>query len=302
MQPLSFGVHTGPENASADQMVSLWQQIEQLGYDWISLWDHFWSFTGDGGLLESVSTHTALACHTARVRCGVYVYSVGYRHPAVLANAIASIDHFADGRAEVGLGAGWAEEEYRAYGLPFPATRERLDMLEEGVQVLTALLHGDRENFAGRHFQLRNSVLRPPPIQEHLPVWVGGAGEKRTLRIAALHADGWDAPLLPVDEWARKRRVLLRHCEDVGRDPSSIRSCAHFAAAPDERSLQQQWGGLAEQYRATTLVGSDDQVRDGIERFVAAGADRVVLSVSGGLAGEIVEWIASVLRLPALES
>lgn len=297
-----YGVHTGPENANPAQMIGLWQRIEALGFDWISLWDHFWSFTGDGGLLETVSTQTALACHTQRVRCGVYVYSIGYRHPAVLANAIASIDHFANGRAEVGLGAGWATEEYTAYGIPFPPAAVRLDMLEEGVQVLTSLLHGTRTSFRGQHFELREAVLRPPPVQAHLPVWVGGIGERRTLRIAAQHADGWDAPLLPVDEWAHKRAVLVRHCDELGRDPASIRTCAHFAAAPDERSLQEQWGSLAPQYRSTTLVGGDDQVREGIERFVAAGADQVVLSVSGGLADEIVEWVAALLELPAFES
>src|SRR5690349_17368420 len=100
MAKVLFGVHTGPENVSADNMVALWKRIEDLGYEWISCWDHFWSLTGDGTLLESVSTQTALACNTSRVRCGVYVYSTGYRHPAVLANAIASIDHYAHGRAE----------------------------------------------------------------------------------------------------------------------------------------------------------------------------------------------------------
>jgi alkanesulfonate monooxygenase SsuD/methylene tetrahydromethanopterin reductase-like flavin-dependent oxidoreductase (luciferase family) len=300
MREPRFGVHTGPENTTADDMVALWQRIERLGFGWISLWDHFWSLTGPGGLFEAVSTQTALACHTTTVRCGVYVYSVGYRHPAVLANAIASIDHYSHGRTEVGLGAGWAQEEYDAYGIPFPPPRQRLDMLEEGVQVLAGLLHDETTTFDGAHFSLRDASLRPPPVQARLPVWVGGAGEKRTLRIAARFADGWDAPLLPVDEWARKRRILHEHCEDVGRDPASISTCAHFAAAPDEASLQAQWRQLAEPYRAMTLVGSDDQVLDGIQRFVEAGADQVVLSVSGGLATEIVDWIADLLDLVAV--
>jgi alkanesulfonate monooxygenase SsuD/methylene tetrahydromethanopterin reductase-like flavin-dependent oxidoreductase (luciferase family) len=282
-------------------MVALWQQIERRGFEWISLWDHFWSLTGSGGLLESVSTQTALACHTTRVRCGVYVYSVGYRHPAVLANAVASIDHYSHGRTEVGLGAGWAREEYDAYGIPFPAPGVRLDMLEEGARVLTGLLHDDVTTFEGRHFSLHEASLRPPPVQARLPVWIGGAGEKRTLPIAARYADGWDSPLLPVEEWARKRTVLLQHCEAIGRDPASIKSCAHFAAAPDEASLVEQWGALVEPYRAATLVGSDDRVLEGIQRFVEAGADQVVLSVSAGLAPDIVDWIAELLDLDPVE-
>jgi alkanesulfonate monooxygenase SsuD/methylene tetrahydromethanopterin reductase-like flavin-dependent oxidoreductase (luciferase family) len=292
-----FGVHAGAENATADQMVELWQTIERLGYGWISLWDHFSSLTGPGSLLEAVSTQTALAKSTSRVRCGVFVYSVGYRHPAVLANAIASIDHYSHGRAEVGIGAGWDRREFDTYGIPFLPTRERVDQLEEGVQVLAGLLHGELRDFEGTYFQVHDAELAPPPVQERLPVWVGGGGEKRTLRIAAKYADGWDAPLMPADAWARKRRILSEHCEAVGRDPSTIRTSAHYAVAHDEASLKAQWRDITDQYRGVTLMGSDDQVLDGIQQFVEAGADQVVLSVSGGLAPEIVEWVASLLQL-----
>jgi alkanesulfonate monooxygenase SsuD/methylene tetrahydromethanopterin reductase-like flavin-dependent oxidoreductase (luciferase family) len=127
----------------------------------------------------------------------VLVYSVGYRHPAVLANAISTIDHLSGGRAQASLGAGWAKAEYDGYGLPFPSVRERIDMMEEGVQCIAGLLREDRFSFDGTHFQLHNAALGVRPVQARLPVWVGGEGEKRTIPLAARVADGWDSPLGP---------------------------------------------------------------------------------------------------------
>ena len=117
-----FGVHAGLQNTSMASLRALWRRVEDLGFGWISVWDHFYSATLTDGAecLEAVATHAALACDTSKVRCGSLVYSVGYRHPAVLANAIATIDHLSGGRADIGLGAGWSEIEYLAYGIPFP--------------------------------------------------------------------------------------------------------------------------------------------------------------------------------------
>src|SRR5438552_15496179 len=132
---LTFGVHTGLQNTTVDQLRSLWKRIEELGFDWISIWDHFYSADFNGyECLQAVASHAALACETSRVRCGSLVYCAGYRHPAVLANAITTIDHLSGGRADMGIGAGWAFNEYGAYGSPFPSTKERLDILEESVQ------------------------------------------------------------------------------------------------------------------------------------------------------------------------
>src|ERR1041385_1240410 len=130
-----FGVHTGLQNTTPAELVELWQRIEANGYGWISIWDHFYAATlGEGAdCLEAVSMHAALACSTTRVTCGSLVYSVGYRHPAVLAKAVTSIDHLSNGRAAIGLGAGWSQIEYDAYGIPFPATKVRMDQLEEAA-------------------------------------------------------------------------------------------------------------------------------------------------------------------------
>src|SRR5215468_9585938 len=127
----TFGVHTGLQNTTIDELRSLWTRIEDLGFDWISIWDHFYSADFNGyECHEAVAAHAALACHTTRVRCGSLVYCAGYRHPAVLAKAMATIDHLSGGRMECGLGAGWHQTEFDAYGIPFPPIGVRLSQLD----------------------------------------------------------------------------------------------------------------------------------------------------------------------------
>src|SRR5206468_8054575 len=165
--------------------VALWRRIEAAGFEWISIWDHFYAadMTGGAVCLEAVSAHAALACTTTRVRCGSLVYSIGYRHPAVLANAIATIDHLSHGRADIGLGAGWSQLEYDAYGIPFPAVKVRMDQLEEAASCVRGLLRDETTSFDGTYFTMRDARNEPAPVQRELPVWIGGGGEKRTLRI-----------------------------------------------------------------------------------------------------------------------
>jgi F420-dependent oxidoreductase-like protein len=276
----TFGVHTGLQNTTAGELIALWKRIEELDFDWISIWDHFYSADFQGyACFEAVSAHTALAMSTSRVRCGSLVYCAGYRHPAVLANAIATIDHLSNGRADLGLGAGWALNEYAAYGIDFPAAGVRLDILEEAVQCARGLLHDDVTDFEGRHFQLSEARCEPRPVQPAVPVWIGGAGEKRTLRIAARHADGWNAPFLSPDEWARKSAVLDEHCAAVGRDPSAVRRSVNLGVVPDEDGLRERFGGIAEAVRPGVLMGSGQQLVDRIGEYVDAGVQQINLAV-----------------------
>ena len=295
-----YGVHTGLQNTGIDELIALWKRIDALGYGWISIWDHFYAadMTGGASCHEAVSAHAALACHTDRVRCGSLVYCVGYRHPAVLANAIATIDHLSGGRADVGLGAGWSQLEYDAYGIPFPRAGVRLDMLEEAVQCVRGLLREETTTFAGQHYRLTEARCEPRPVQDHLPVWVGGAGERRTLRIAATHADGWNVPFLSPEEFARKRSVLHRHCDDVGRDPAEIRCAVNVGLAWSEESLQAQFGLIADAVRPGVLMGSDEEVLDGVGRYVEAGADQVNIAARAPWDPEGLDRLAAALRLP----
>ena len=156
--------------------------------------------------------HTALALETSRVQCGALVYSVGFRHPAVLAKAVTAIDLLSGGRAAIGLGAGWAEVEYDAYGIDFPSVGTRMDQLEECAACVRGLLHDDVTSFDGRWFTLREARNEPRPVQAKLPIWIGGGGERRTLRIAARYADGWNVPFMSPETFGHKRDVLHEHC------------------------------------------------------------------------------------------
>ncbi len=246
----TFGVHTGLQNTTMDELRDLWRRIESLGFDWISIWDHFYAADLSGHHChEAVAAHAALACTTERVRVGSLVYCAGYRHPAVLANAIVTIDHLSGGRADVGVGAGWSEAEYKAYGFPFPGAGKRLDLLDEYTRVLRSLLREEVTDHDGEHFTFVDARLEPPPVQTELPIWIGGGGEKRTLRIAAELADGWNVPFVAPEDFGRKLGVLGQHCDAVGRDPAEIRSAVNVALAWDEASLREQFGGLSDHVR-----------------------------------------------------
>ena len=241
--------------------------------------------------------HAALACETTRVRVGALVYSIGYRHPAILAKAITSIDHLSGGRADMGLGAGWAQVEYNAYGIDFPATKVRMDQLEEGVQALRGLLHDDVTSFAGDYFTLREARNEPRPVQTRLPIWIGGMGEKRTLKIAARYADGWNVPFVPPEVFAHKRAVLHEHCAAVGRDPGAIRCAVNVGLAWTEDSLHAQFGQIADYVRAGCLTGSDEHVLDRIGQYVDAGADQVNIALRAPFDLDAIERLSVALGL-----
>jgi F420-dependent oxidoreductase-like protein len=274
-------VHAGLQNTTTDELRALWRRIEDHGFEWISIWDHFYAADATGGAvcLEAVATHAALALSTSRVRCGSLVYSVGYRHPAVLANAMATLDHLSDGRVTLGLGGGWLQGEYDAYGLPFPPPRVRLRQLEEAVQCVRGLLTQDVTSFEGEHFRLHEARCEPKPVQDRLPIWVGGGGERVTLAIAARHADGWNVPFIPPEEFGRKVGVLHEHCERTGREPATITKSINVGLAWQEGDLEAQFGNIADFVRPGVLTGSVQEVVDRIGAYREAGAEWLILAM-----------------------
>jgi F420-dependent oxidoreductase-like protein len=295
-----FGVHAGLQHTTTDDLRSTWRRIEDLGFGWISIWDHFYGATGrpdDAVCLEAVAMHAALACSTTKVRCGSLVYSVGYRHPAILAKAITTIDHLSGGRADMGIGAGWAQVEYDAYGIPFPSPKIRLDQLEEGIQCLRGLLHDDVADFVGEYFTLTAARNEPRPVQAKLPIWIGGGGEKRTLKIAAKYADGWNVPFIAPADFARKCAILDEHCDTVGRPTYEIKRAINTGLAWTEESLQQQFGAISDYVRPGVLTGSDEQVLDTIGRYVDAGADQVNIALRAPFDLEALERLSVALHL-----
>ncbi len=243
---------------------------------WGGVWaaDHFMPATppADAPMLECFTTLSALAASVPRLRLGSLVASNTYRHPAVLAKMAATLDRVSGGRLVLGLGAGWQENEHVAYGIELYDVAGRLARLDEACAVVRHLLDDERSDFEGRFYTLRDAPLEPKPLQAHLPLLVGGGGEKVTLRIAARWGDEWNTWGFP-DVLATKGRILERHCEAVGRDPAGISRSAQVlvdlegTARPDplphRRAYPTARGGVAE---LQELLGSYE--RAGVGEFV----------------------------------
>ena len=210
-----------------DDVQALARAADVAGVHTLYVSDHLMPFApvgepADAPVLEAWTTLTAVATVTEHARIGTLVLGSTLRHPAVVAKMATSLDHVSHGRLVLGLGAGWQENEHAANGIPLPPVTERLDRFDETVAAVTLLLHEDGGTLSGRYVRLAGAACRPRPLQQRLPVLVGGSGERRTLRIAAAHADAWHAWASP-EEFARLSGVLDQHCAAVGRDPGSIR-------------------------------------------------------------------------------
>jgi F420-dependent oxidoreductase-like protein len=304
---VALGVHIGQQNLEMDELRALWRRCDE-SMDWISAWDHFYEAPPQGGTVphfEAVATLAALACETSRARIGCLVFYVGYRNPGQLAKAVTTLDHLSHGRFELGLGAGWHEWEAAAYGYEFPPVGKRIDMLEEAVPLIRSLLTEERTTHEGEWFRVQDASCLPRPVQERVPIWIGGVGEKRTLRIAAREADGWNAPYVPPDEFARLNGVLNDWCEREGRDPSTVKRAINlqFMLAVDDASaartrteVEAQWGAIAPRVMAGGLSGTPDEAVERIAEYVAAGADAVNIALRAPWSSEALDaWFDDVV-------
>ncbi|HEX7408999.1 MAG TPA: TIGR03560 family F420-dependent LLM class oxidoreductase [Candidatus Binatia bacterium] len=290
-----FGVHTGPQNCTLDDLRQVWHLADRSGFHWLSIWDHFYPamiIPGDarGPCFEAVSIMTALAAETTQARIGSLVYCMAYRHPAVLAKAMATIDHVSGGRMELGLGAGWSQIEFEAYGIPFLPIKDRLDQLEEGVQIIRGLFTQETTTFLGKHYCVTEARCEPKPVQPRPRIWLGGQGEKRLLRMVAKYADGWNVPFLGPELYAQKNQVLTQWCEKERRDPHTVLRTVNvgLAIGRDEAEAQRKRAALQEQFgvalgflESGMLIGTPQQVIDRIGEYVDAGAEWIILALRG---------------------
>jgi alkanesulfonate monooxygenase SsuD/methylene tetrahydromethanopterin reductase-like flavin-dependent oxidoreductase (luciferase family) len=207
-----------------------------------------------------------------------------YRSPALLAKAAVTIDHISNGRANLGVGAGWFKEEFEEYGYRFPPIGERFEHLEEALQVIRAMFEQPSVTFKGRYYQVTNAVCSPKPVQMRLPIWVGGRGPERTPATAARLADGFNVPYISADEYKKRLAIVDETCERIGRDPRTIRRTVNlgFYMGADAKSAEknrertkrhtpEQQGGL--------LAGQAQEVIDKIETYVKAGAQGVNIAI-----------------------
>jgi F420-dependent oxidoreductase-like protein len=289
---LRFGVHAGPSDVPYATRRDYWCEAERLGYDWASVGDHFIANPVFGARdtdpwNEAWTSLAALAEATSRIHIGVMVTSVGYRHPSVLAKMAATVDVISEGRLEFGIGAGYLETEYRMYGLPFPPAAVRLEQLDEAIQVCKSLWTKERSDFVGKHYTLTSAACEPKPVQKpHPPIWVGGMGEKKTLRIVAEHADGWNAFPLPIPQMREKVDVLRDHCAAVGRDFDSISKQLGIRAIvrEDPNEVEAELAHFAEQSqlpldraRQMAIAGTPAEVADSLLPYVDVGFDWFLL-------------------------
>ncbi|HEV3357388.1 MAG TPA: LLM class F420-dependent oxidoreductase [Pseudonocardiaceae bacterium] len=233
---MRFAFKTAPQNSTWSHIQSVWlegDQIELFESAWT--FDHFYPLSQDttGPCLEGWIILSALAQATERLRLGVLVSGIHYRHPAVLANMAASLDIVSGGRLELGIGAGWNEEESAAYGMELGSRKQRSDRFEEACQVIVDLLTKEWSDFSGEYYTITHARCEPKPVQKpHPPICIGGGGERRTLRTTARFAQHWNFGGGELDVFDHKLDVLRQHCADLGRDPKEITISTHLRMLP----------------------------------------------------------------------
>ncbi len=236
---MRYAIKTSPQQTTFADMLAVWQAADEIPlYESAWTFDHFYPINvgkPHDPCLEGWTTLTALAQATNRIRVGCLVTGTPYRHPAAFANLVATVDIISEGRLELGVGAGWNEEESTALGIDLaPTWGERFDRFEEVLEVLTRLFTGDVVSFAGEYHRLDEAILNPVGVQRpHPPICIGGVGEKRTLPLVAKYAQHWNYPMIDAEGFGQKRAVLQRLCEEADRDISEITTSMHVLVGDD---------------------------------------------------------------------
>jgi F420-dependent oxidoreductase-like protein len=246
---LQVGVHVPPEGRDFETMKKFCQTAESLGYDLFTMTDHFMNMANPSGRqnhpLECWTALSGLAAVTARIFLGPLVSCVNYRHPTVLGKIATTLDIISNGRLLFGIGAGWHEVEYRGFTGRFPSPKERLDGLEDAVQICRSMFTNEFTNYSGKLYSARDTLNSPGPVQKPIPIMIGGAGEKRTLKIAAKYADIAHIIANSTQELEHKIEVLMKHCSNVDRELSSIRIASGLRPlldpSPEEIKTQIEW-------------------------------------------------------------
>lgn len=284
----------GQEGVSWDEWIALAEACERAGIEALFRSDHYLSGVERTRVAHDAWTTLAgIAARTTTLRLGTLVSPVTFRHPSLLANAAATVDHISGGRVELGIGAGWMAEEHEAYGFAFPPLRERVARLAEQLEIVHRLWTEERVDFDGVHYTLRNCPGLPKPVQRpHPPILVGGRAKPGTLGPAVRFADEYNLIGSSLEEYRDARRRLDEACEGAGRDPRTLRLSVMtgFALGVDEgavheyaRRTLERWGSSSsteeafERYAARGTVGTPDRFVDGLLRLEAVGVERVML-------------------------
>lgn len=288
---MDLRIFTEPQQgASYGDQLAVARAAEDAGFDAFFRSDHYLAMGSADGLpgpTDSWTTLAAIARETHRIRLGTLVSSATFRYPGVLAIQVAQVDEMSGGRVELGLGAGWFEAEHSAYGIPFPTTRERFDRFAEQLAVLTGLWGtpaGERFSFSGEHYTLTDSPALPKPVQQPVPIIIGGSGKNRTPALTARYASEYNANFTTVEQTAVQYERVRKACADAGRDPDSLTYSVALAVVCGEddgqvRRRADAIGRDVEELRSNHLAGTPGEVVDKIGRYAEVGCTRVYLQV-----------------------
>jgi len=299
----------GQEDVTWDQWVALARACEEHGLEGLFRSDHYQSVASrtERGSLDAWTTLAALGPLTERIRLGTMVSPTSFRHPSVLAKSVVTADHASGGRVELGLGAGWHELEHTTYGFPFHDLGARFDVFEEQAEIIARQFTEERFDFAGTHYTLSNCEARPKPLQQRLPIIVGGSAGPRSVRVAVTWADEYNA-VIPTMEQVRERHAnVMEACERAGRDPLTFSAMTGCLLGDDEAEVRDRAARLLERAGAdadldewlqarseTWVVGTVEQAAERLAAMEEAGVQRVMLQ---NLLHDDVDMVALMGRL-----
>ncbi|HTC85962.1 MAG TPA: LLM class F420-dependent oxidoreductase [Candidatus Acidoferrum sp.] len=308
---LLFGYHMPnytfadvPTEGLFDRVVALAEAVEAAGFGLITVMDHFYQIRGVGPetdpMLEAWSTLAAIAARTSRIKLATLVSGVTYRNPAIVAKTVTTLDVISGGRAILGLGAAWNQDEHAGYGVDFPTIGGRMDRLDEALTICKLMFTEDRPSFTGQHYRIDKALNVPRPIQAGGPkILVGGGGEQRTLKIAAKHADMTHFFPLGIEVLKHKSEVLARHCEAIGRDPSTIqRTMATPVIVASENDAAAILDTLPPERRPFVKIGSPEMAAEVLRPYIDEGFsgftfnNTVIRTPEAiGLVGELIKLV-----------
>ena len=268
---MRLGLDIAQHQLTWDEIVARARLAEDAGFDGVWVFDHFKALYADpkGPSLEAWTLLAALARETSRVRLGTLVTGMTHRHPAVLAAEVVTVDHLSGGRVECAVGAAWNEPEHRELGIPFPSTRERMDRLEEGVQVLRKLFSDDDVTFEGDHYRLERATYRPRPVQQpRPPIWIGGEGRRRTLPIVGRFADAWHGWASDAAELAEMTAIIDRVAEEADRDPREILRASSLSISEPWDEVKRRAGWMRDSGIGYLVVEWPSEGRERLDDFI----------------------------------
>ena len=278
-----------PDDELFERVVEYATIAEETGFSSLWVMDHFYQLPALGGesqpMLEGYTLLGALAARTKRIQLGTLVTGVTYRNPAMLAKIVTTLDVISRGRAALGIGAAWHDVEHEALGFEFPSVRDRMDRLEEAVQICRAMFTEDAPSFEGKHYRIKNARNLPRPIRPGgPPIMIGGGGEKRTLKLVAQYADMCN--ITGDAEMTRhKIDVIARHCKDVGREPSDIKitrmATLMLTSSPEETASTRDFVTSAAGAEAARgfHIGQEDEVLEQVSEIADAGVDELIFNM-----------------------